>query len=68
MNVQQRDAIDDAATELVRRAVDVVFVAVNDFVDADVGRFRRDDRGAYWDGRGVLKKLPARDDHIEVPE
>ena len=46
VNVQQRDAVDHPAAELVRRAVHVVFVAVNDFVDADIGGFRRDDRSA----------------------
>ena len=40
VHVQQRDAVDDAAAELVRRAVHMVFVAVNDFVDADVGGFQ----------------------------
>ena len=43
VDVQQRDAIDDAAAELVRRAVDEVFVTVNDFGDADIGGFRRDE-------------------------
>ena len=51
VNVQQRGAVDNAAAELVRRAVHVVFVAVNDFVDADIGGFRRDDRSAKRCGR-----------------
>src|SRR5262245_61739402 len=63
MNVQQRGAVDNPAAELVRRAVRMVFVAVNDFVDADIGGFRGHDRNATGCGR--------RDhviDHTAAPE
>src|SRR5687768_17896570 len=39
-NVQQRGAVDNPAAELIRRAVHVIFVAMNNFGDTDIGGFQ----------------------------
>ena len=62
MDVEQRDAIDDAPAELVGRAIDVVLVAVADLVDPDVGRRGRRSRPAAPSGaaRGRRESRGAR--------